>query len=70
MSYEERFPLILEAPNIWPKKNGFHMYVIKTFPFSIFYDVEGRYVIVYAVAHSSKTPFYWRGRAKDSKPVD
>ena len=56
------YPLILEAPKVWPKRKGFHMYILPKFPFSIFYDVEYKYVVVYAVAHSSKEPFYWLDR--------
>lgn len=64
---EDSFTLIQEAPHIWPKKREvFSRYVVQRFPFSIYYAVEDNTIIVYAVAHTSREPYYWDER-KDTK---
>ena len=37
---------------------------IKRFPYAIVFDTEGDTVRVWAVAHTSRRPGYWRRRAK------
>lgn len=54
---------ILEAPARWPSHtNATRRFVCATFPYAVFYFVEGETVIVVAVAHERRRPGYWRGR--------
>lgn len=60
---ESSYPIIQEAPQIWPKfRSIYHKYLLKKFPFSILYSIEESQVTVYAVAHYSRRPYYWKDR--------
>jgi len=64
LELEDAFSLIQEAPHIWSKKrNIFSRYVVQRFPFSIYYTVENENIYIYAVAHSSRKPYYWKERS-------
>ena len=57
------YQLIQESPTVWPKrKKTFYFYPIQTFPFSIYYTFEEEIIIVYAIAHNARKPFYWQER--------
>ena len=50
-----------EAPLSWPiDEFGNRQFVLRRFPFSVVYDVEGRTVTILAVAHHRRRPDYWR----------
>ncbi len=38
--------------------------VVKGFRFSVFYRPEGDGIVVFAVAHHSRRPFYWLSRTR------
>jgi hypothetical protein len=60
---ETGIELITEAPLIWPKfRRIYHRYLLTKFPFSIYYSVEDSNLYVYAVAHTSRKPYYWKER--------
>jgi toxin ParE1/3/4 len=41
----------------------FHRYLLKRFPFGIFYTLEtDQEIVIWAVAHLSRKPDYWRTR--------
>ena len=44
--------------------NDFHRHLIRQFPYSIVYRVEGDRVFVLAVAHWSRKPGYWKQRTE------
>jgi plasmid stabilization system protein ParE len=45
-----------------PQTAGTRRLVLREFPYSIVYRVEPDVVTVFAVAHTSRRPGYWRGR--------
>lgn len=67
------FGVILETPRVWPLWPGappnpvapIRRVVLDRFPHSIAYQVFATHVLVLAVAHDSRRPFYWRNRTSD-----
>lgn len=54
---------IQEAPLCWPvHKYGLRKYLIKRFPFHIFYLILPECIWIVAVAHCSRKPDYWKNR--------
>lgn len=54
---------ILEEPTRWRTiEEDVHRCLTHTFPFGILYTIEGDFVLIVAVAHSSREPGYWRRR--------
>jgi len=41
---------------------GFRRALVRRFPFSVIYFVEGEEIVVVAVSHHSRRPEYWKGR--------
>jgi toxin ParE1/3/4 len=46
-----------------PTSRGRRLMPLRRFPFSLLYRIEGDEVRISAVAHHSRRPGYWRGRA-------
>jgi hypothetical protein len=67
---ERTFTLISESPGPWPlwpglpESLGIRRFLMARFPYGIAYDFSGDDIIVYAVAHLSRRPGYWRDRLK------
>ena len=60
---ESSYSIIKKAPQIWPKfRSNYHKYLLKKFPFSIIYTIGKSQITVYAVAHYSRKPYYWKDR--------
>ena len=56
--------LIVERPGLGtPVSRGRRLMPMRRFPFSVLYRVDGTEVRISAVAHHSRRPGYWRGRA-------
>ncbi len=54
---------IQKAPHRWPIYfSSFRKYVLKQFPFSIIYREFRAEIVIFAVAHGSRRPGYWRER--------
>jgi len=54
---------IIEAPERWPAAlNGRRRYVMRRFPFIIWYHVRETDVRVLAIAHARRRPGYWMDR--------
>lgn len=52
-----------EAPTTWrPVEDGVRRYLLKQFPFGIYYSVEGDEIVVWAIMHLRRKPNYWAGR--------
>jgi plasmid stabilization system protein ParE len=52
-----------EAPTKWKvTEDGARRRVLRHFPYTVFFDVEGDTVFVLAVAHQRRGPGYWRKR--------
>jgi toxin ParE1/3/4 len=58
---------IHDSPTRWPKyKYQTRKFVLRRFPFNIFYLDLADYIWVVAVAHCSRKPDYWTERLKDN----
>jgi plasmid stabilization system protein ParE len=54
---------ILEAPDRWRiLEKDIRRFVMRRFPYSILYRVEGEVVRILVVKHHSRHPDYWKGR--------
>ncbi len=54
---------IVEAPSRWPiHKYGIHKFLLKGFPFYIYYLDLPEYIWIAAVAHCKRKPNYWKKR--------
>lgn len=51
----DRFPL-------WKQGHPFRRYLLKRFPYIIFYEMEEDAVVIWAVAHARRRPGYWISR--------
>jgi plasmid stabilization system protein ParE len=47
-----------------PARSNTRKIVVKGFRFSVFYRPEADGIVVFAVAHHSRRPFYWLSRAR------
>ena len=57
--YQAARDLILESPERWPLiDEDLRKLPLRTFPYSMIYSVSGEIVLVYAVAHAKRAP-YW-----------
>jgi plasmid stabilization system protein ParE len=66
--FEVAFVAAIEAiqsnPTMFPLCDGLHRFVLlKRYPFSLVYGVNGDQIRVLAVAHSKRRLGYWSGRA-------
>lgn len=56
--------LISRNPLRWPKfDNQRRRFIVRKFPYSIIYDLHGEEVVVLAVAHGKRRPYYWQERS-------
>jgi toxin ParE1/3/4 len=56
---------ILTYPGAWQiVEEDVRRYLIKRFPFGIYYCIEADLIVIYAVMHMSRDPEYWKGRLK------
>jgi plasmid stabilization system protein ParE len=60
--------MIADRPAAWPHWAGVNLdvrrFVLARFPYRLAFQVAGDTIIVIAVAHQSRAPFYWRDRAR------
>ena len=55
--------LIAENPLQWPRYDARRRRIIvRKFPYSIIYEIINRRIMVLAVAHGRRRPYYWRER--------
>jgi plasmid stabilization system protein ParE len=48
---------------MWPEdEDGVRRYILRHFPYTVFYELDGQTVTVLAVAHQRREPGYWRVR--------
>ena len=54
---------VAEAPERWPEiEPEVRRFVLRKFPYSLIYAIEGEHVLVLSVAHQRRQPGYWRDR--------
>ena len=55
--------LIADSPLRWPKFDADRRrLVVRKFPFSIIYEIIHDEIVILAVAHGRRKPYYWRER--------
>ena len=48
---------------MWPEdEDQIRRYILRHFPYTVFYEIDGKTVTVLAVAHQRRKPRYWRER--------
>jgi plasmid stabilization system protein ParE len=64
--FESCVARIVETPARWRTVHGdIHRFLMKHFPFSILYRVEGDTVRILVVKHHKRHPDYWKSRLSD-----
>ena len=62
-AFDEAIEAIRSQPAMFPRCDEVHRYVLlRRFPYSLIYRVEGDAATVLAVAHSKRRTDYWSGR--------
>lgn len=59
------FATIEESPNTWPAVGSgrrIRRFVVARFPFAVLFQVDALGVVIVAIAHTKRRPFYWRAR--------
>jgi plasmid stabilization system protein ParE len=55
--------LLIAAPQRWPAgEHGSRKFVLRRFPFAIFYREKQAVIQVLAIAHGHRRPGYWKDR--------
>ncbi len=58
---------IIETPFVWPKhKYGTRKFLLRRFPFHIFYLPLPDVLWIVAIAHCKRKPDYWKKRLRES----
>jgi len=61
---EHALRLIADDPNQWPFCDHIHrIYILRRFPYSIVYRLDGDTVLVIAIAHARRRQTYWKNRS-------
>lgn len=61
--FEHAMHLLLEHPRLGPPwRSNMRRYVMRRFPYSVIYSVSGEELRIFAVAHHSRRPGFWRNR--------
>ena len=57
---------IREHPEAWPtwRRADLRRRVLRKYPYSIFYVIEGETIVIVAVAHHRRRPGYWLPRLR------
>jgi toxin ParE1/3/4 len=68
--FERAMALLLRHPGLGaPWRSGRRRLVLDTFPYSIIYAMADGRARVYAIAHHSRRPDYWRKRSWPAMPA-
>jgi len=63
---ERGIRLIFQSPLRWPQFDAERRrLVIRKYPYSIIYELHDEAVVVLAVAHGKRKPYYWLNRITD-----
>lgn len=56
---------ITHGPTAWPQiSDNTRRCFTRRFPYGVIYEIREDDILIIAVAHSSREPFYWRNRIK------
>lgn len=62
-SIEAGVQAILTNPRTWPVvEDNTRRYLLKRFPFGVYYCIEENQIVVYAIMHMNRHPDYWKNR--------
>jgi plasmid stabilization system protein ParE len=62
---ERALRLAAQNPLRWPKFDDVRRRIIlRKFPYSIIYEIMDSRIVILAVAHGRRKPFYWRERVR------
>ena len=62
---DKTFSHIKRFPKAWPEaRDEIRKTRLNRFPYNVFYSIENNYILVLAIAHMSRKPFYWEDRIK------
>lgn len=67
LDFAEEFAQVLKRILAHPQAGspagiGIRRQLLRRFPFSVFYLIEGTVIVILAVAHHSRKPDYWKKR--------
>lgn len=63
-AFEQAVESIAANPELYPSCDSHHRFrLLRRYPYSLIYRIEGDRVQIVAVAHSRRLPGYWSGRA-------
>ena len=61
--FENSIECIKQTSQIWPNSlYGMRRFLLKHFPFGIFYEYDKIYIQINAVANHNRAPGYWSNR--------
>jgi len=49
---------------VWPNDRRFRRHVLRRFPYVLVYELRSESIEFVAIAHTSRAPGYWLGRAR------
>jgi plasmid stabilization system protein ParE len=56
---------ILAKPTLWRiMEDDVRRYLVRRFPYGIYYTIEGGLIIIWAVKHLHRDPDYWQSRRR------
>ena len=62
---EAGIAVILNGPEVWRvAEDDVRRYLIRRFPYGIYYTIEGDDLVIWAVKHLHRDPEYWQQRRK------
>jgi plasmid stabilization system protein ParE len=57
------FQKIQKNPQRWMiLEDNIHKFILRKFPFNIFYKIDPDYIVIIAIAHQKRKPNYWKSR--------
>jgi len=60
---ERAIQAVQEAPTRWPIIEGtLRRRLLRRFPFSLLYQIEAANIVIIAVSHVHRKPYYWKKR--------
>ncbi len=60
---EAGIEVILRGPDVWRiVEDDVRRYLVKRFPYGIYYTIEDGVVLIWAIKHLHRHPDYWKGR--------
>ena len=56
---------ISNFPTAWPiLKNEIRKCIVRKFPYNLFYSIEQDFILILAIAHHHRKPYYWLDKSE------